>query len=231
MAALSRLRRPALRPGLPAAALAHAALLAWLASAAIRQFDPAPVVEQSIEVELRTPEEFEALTRPEPPVPLPSPAAPLTPPDSAAQPDMPAAPPPENPAPLQPGGMVRPRRMLSQRALADPRSREALALLPQLVPEDRVEQLCGVEAMGQIHDWRKELEPDRVTAYAMAETRLEGGVLKAEGAAFRSRRHWYALRFECTVSADLTRVTAFAFHVGEPIPAARWRALGLPAIH
>ena len=105
------------------------------------------------------------------------------------------------------------------------------ALLTRLAPDERVEQLCGLEAMGQIHDWQRDFEPDRVTAYARAATRLSGRVLTAEGAAFRSKRHWYGLRFACTVSADLKRVTAFAFHVGEPIPRERWEALGLPAVH
>nr|WP_282568372.1 DUF930 domain-containing protein [Bosea sp. ASV33] len=121
--------------------------------------------------------------------------------------------------------------MLSQRVLADPRSRETVALLPRLAPDERVEQLCGLEAMGQIHDWKRDFEPDRVTAYALSGTKLSGRVLTAEGAAFRSRRRWYGLRFACTVSPDLKRVTAFAFHVGEPIPRESWDALGLPAVH
>lgn len=237
MRAASRTRplRPA--PGLPAAAVLHAALIAWLASATIQQFDLAPIVEQSVEVELQTPEQFEALTRPKPPTPPP---APVQPPLEAAPP--PAAPPlstPEPPTPATPSpappvaadGMVHPPRMLSQRVLADPRSRDALAMLPRLAPDERVEQLCGLEAMGQIHDWQRHFEPDRVTAYALADTKRSGRILTAEGAAFRSKQHWYALRFACTVSPDLKRVTAFAFRVGEPIPQDRWKALGLPAVH
>ncbi|QEL26704.1 DUF930 domain-containing protein [Bosea sp. F3-2] len=127
--------------------------------------------------------------------------------------------------------MVRPRRLLSQQVLADPRSRDTLAMLPRLAPDERVEQLCGLEAMGQIHAWQHSYEPDRVSAYAMADTRYADRILRAEGAAFRSRRRWYGLRFECTLSADLKRVTAFAFQVGDPIPQARWQALGLPAVH
>lgn len=223
-------------PGLPIAAVLHAALLAWLASVAIQTFEIVPIVEQSVEVELQTPEEFEALTRPKPPpVVTPVPAAPALPEalpksdEPAPSPQPPAA--RAQPAPVEADGMIHPPRMLSQRVLADPRSRETVALLPRLAPEERVEQLCGLEAMGQIHDWQRDFEPDRVTAYARAGTKLSGRVLTAEGAAFRSRRRWYGLRFACTVSADLKRVTAFAFHVGEPIPRERWEALGLPAVH
>ncbi len=226
-------------PGLPIAVILHAALLAWLAAFAVRSFDLTPVTEQTVEVELQTPEEFEALTRPRPPpvvaAPAPAPAPPaLT--DASPKPNEPASPlqPPiasPPPAPVEADGMIHPPRMLSQRVLADPRSRETVALLPRLAPDESVEQLCGLEAMGQIHDWQRDFEPDRVTAYALASTKLSGRVLTAEGAAFRSKRRWYGLRFACTVSPDLKRVTAFAFHVGEPIPRERWEALGLPAVH
>lgn len=222
-------------PGLPVAAILHAALLAWLASVAIQTFESVPVTEQSVEVELQTPEEFEALTRPKPPPAAAAPAPPVLPDvppksDEPARSPQPFAPSPP-PTPVEADGMVHPPRMLSQRVLADPRSRETVALLPRLAPEERVEQLCGLEAMGQIRDWQRDFEPDRVTAYAQAGTKLSGRVLTAEGAAFRSKRHWYGLRFACTVSADLKRVTAFAFHVGEAIPRERWEALGLPALH
>ena len=234
MAIPARFSMPA--PGLPVAAILHAALLAWLASVAIQTFETAPIAEQSVEVELRTTEEFEALTRPKPPpVVAPVPAVPTLPeaipkPDEPAPSQQPATPSPRS-APVEADGMIHPPRMLSQRVLADPRSRETVAMLPKLALEERVEQLCGLEAMGQIHDWQRDFEPDRVTAYALAGTKLSGRVLTAEGAAFRSRRRWYGLRFACTVSPDLKRVTAFAFHVGEPIPRERWEALGLPAIH
>lgn len=234
MAVSARFSMPA--PGLPIAAILHAVLLAWLASVAIQTFETAPITEQSVEVELQTPEEFEALTRPKPPPAIaPTPAAPALreappKPDEPAPSPQPPVPRPQ-PAPVEADGMIHPPRMLSQRVLADPRSRETVAMLPRLAPEERVEQICGLEAMGQIHDWQRDFEPDRVTAYALAGTKLSGRVLTAEGAAFRSRRRWYGLRFACTVSPDLKRVTAFAFHVGEPIPRERWEALGLPAVH
>lgn len=218
-------------PGLPVAVLIHAALLAWLASVAVRQFAEMPVfVEQSVDVELQTPEQFEAMMRPPPApaaerVPVPVPQSSPTPPPA------PVPTPAERPLSSATDALLRPRRLLSQQVLADPRSRDTLAMLPRLAPDERVEQLCGLEAMGQIHAWQSGFEPDRVSAYATADTRYAGHVLRAEGAAFRSRRRWYGLRFECTISADLKRVTAFAFQVGEPIPQARWQALGLPVVH
>ncbi|WP_262329507.1 DUF930 domain-containing protein [Bosea sp. BH3] len=218
-------------PGLPAAALVHAALLAWLASVAVQQLTETPgVLEQSVDVELQTLEQFEALMRPPPLRPPPPPAASF--PESAlpapAPPATPAAPEPALP---QSDGMIRPRRLLSQQVLANALSRDALAMLPRLAPDERAEQLCGVEAMSQIHAWQSRYEPDRVTAYALAKTRFSGRELQAQGAAFRSRQRWYALSFTCSLSADLKRVSAFAFQVGEPIAPSRWEALGLPAVH
>lgn len=237
MAVVRRAGVSTLAPGLPIAVLLHVVLLAWLASFAIQSFESTPIAEQSVEVELQTQEEFEALTRPKPPpvAIVPAPAAPALP-EASVKPDEPAPSsqppvPSSQPAPAEADGMVHPRRMLSQRVLADPRSRETVALLPRLQPDERMEQLCGLEAMGQIHNWQRDFEPDRVTAYALSGTKLSGRVLTAEGAAFRSRRRWYGLRFACTVSPDLKRVTAFAFQVGEPILQERWDALGLPAVH
>jgi len=218
-------------PGLPTAALVHAALLAWLASVTVQQLTDLPAfIEQSIDVELQTSEQFEAMTRP--------PAAPAPLPRAAAAPDpilplpapvlTPAAPEPALP---QSDGMIRPRRLLSQQVLAHALSRDALAMLPRLAPDERAEQVCGVEAMSQIHAWQGSYEPDRVTAYALAATRFSGRELQAEGAAFRSGQRWYALNFTCTVSPDFKRVTDFAFHVGAPIAPSRWEALGLPAVH
>ncbi|CAM5198601.1 hypothetical protein BTHI11S_04432 [Bosea thiooxidans] len=228
MAVARRMRWALPDPGLPAAGIIHAALLAWLASVAVQRFDQPPAfVEQSVDVELQTPEQFEAMTRPPPPPPAPAVAPEPAPPPSVPPVPAPAAP----PVSAETSGLVRPRRLLSQQVLADPRSLDTRAMLPRLAPEERVEQLCGLEAMGQIHAWQARYEPDRVSAYATADTRYADRILRAEGAAFRSRRRWYGLRFECTISTDLKRVTAFAFRVGEPIPQARWQALGLPALH
>ena len=91
-------------PGLPVAVILHAGLLAWLAAFAVQSFDLAPVTEQSIEVELQTPEEFEALTRPRRPpiVAIPAPGAPGRP-DPHPHPPPPAAAVGGPPRPARPG--------------------------------------------------------------------------------------------------------------------------------
>ncbi|KGF66797.1 hypothetical protein LL06_26120, partial [Hoeflea sp. BAL378] len=117
----------------------------------------------------------------------------------------------------------------ASRILADPRSRQALLALRQLVPEERIIQLCNVEAMEQVHVFRPELAPDLVIAYAMADPVLAGLTLTAEGGALRSGRHWYRIGFACDVSADLETVTAFDFSLGARIPETDWAAHSLTA--
>jgi hypothetical protein len=225
--ALPQVRAPS--PGLPAAALLHLALLVLLALAVMPPHDNvAPLPENSVDVELLTPGQFQAAITPAP-VELPLPQTPPLPAQAPPEPPVAAQPEPEPPA--EPGAMIKARRLLSETALADPRSRQAREMLPRLAEDERVEQLCSIEAMSQIHAWKKEFEPDRLAAYAMADTRISGRILLAEGAAFRSKRRWYNLRFKCEFTSDRKRVAAFEFRVGEAVPSSQWEARGLPPVH
>ena len=210
---------------MPAALLLHALLLAALGLISMRPRTEAPDHPESrVDVELLTTGEFDAMIRPKPTEPLPvqPPAPPRTVPEQSAP--LPAPPP-------EPDGLIRASRLMAADALANPLSRQAREMLPLLAADERVEQLCGLEAMSQIHAWKGEFAPDRITAYARSEVRLSGRTLQAEGAVFRSGRRWYDLRFRCEFSPDRTRVVAFEFRVGEPVPRALWRQLNLPEIH
>jgi hypothetical protein len=204
------------RPALAGATLLHLLLLAALGSLSIRPLiEVAPQAETSVDVELLTPREFDAMTQSRP-VEAP-PSGPAVPSQSVE-----AAP------PAEPGGMVKASRMMATDALAHPLSRQTRETLPLLAADERVEQLCGLEAMSQIHAWKSDFEPDRVTAYARGATKLTGRILIAESAAFRSKRRWYDLRFRCELSPDQAAIVAFAFRVGEPVPRSQWAKLGLP---
>ncbi|CAM5212334.1 hypothetical protein BTHI11S_05964 [Bosea thiooxidans] len=166
------------------------------------------------------------MTRPPPPPPAPAVA-----PEPAPPPSVPPVPAPRGAAGLgRNERLVRPRRLLSQQVLADPRSLDTRAMLPRLAPEDIVEQLCGLEAMGQIHAWQARYEPDRVSAYATADTRYADRILRAEGAAFPQPAALEgALRMH-----DLDRPQAgdgLCLPGRRADPQARWQALGLPALH
>jgi hypothetical protein len=178
--------------------------------------EPPPV--ESIIVEFVSPAETEVArvgreTGEAPPIP---PSPPALPPPA----DLLAAPEP----------MLHATRILSEASLADPQNRLARQALRTLAGDERMEQLCGIEAMDQVHAWRDAFEPDRLVAYAMAPTFVSGNAIKADGAAFRSNRRWYNLRFRCELTPDRRKVAAFEFLVGDPIPADVWEAHNLPPI-
>ena len=68
--------------------------------------------------------------------------------------------------------MITARTLHSESVLANPRSRGAREALKTLEAGERIEQLCNLEAMSQIHAWKAEFEPDRVVAFALAGTKL-----------------------------------------------------------
>lgn len=153
------------------------------------------------------------------------------PPEPAAEPIPGGVPSAVAPRAAPPHDMIRPSRMLSERALADPRSRAARRALATLAGEERIAQLCDLEAMEQIHAWQPGYQPDRLVDYARADTRLRETTFTATGGAFRSHRTWYEVSFHCELDASLAKVVSFAFKVGEPIPREEWSALSLPARH
>lgn len=206
----------------------HAGLVAAVVLLALSSPLP-PVTENAVETEVISARDFDARYRPPPPsAPAPSAAA------SSGEPAAPAAaqPPPATPeavAPAGPPDMVRPSQMLSEQALGRPGSRGLRRELGRLVEEDRVAQLCNLEAMEQIHAWRRDFQPDRLVDYARSDTRMQDHTLIAQGGAFRSARNWYEVSYRCELDADLGKVVGFAFRVGSAIPREEWAADNLAA--
>jgi hypothetical protein len=179
---------------------------------------PAPLPIESIEVELIGPGEG-----------APTPSEPMEGAADRAAAREPPLPPSDDPGPAT-DTMVRATRLYSGTALADPRNRLAAAALGTLAPADRMEQLCGIEAMDQVHAWKNTFDPERLVAHAFAATTIDGNVMHAEGATFRSHGRWFALRFDCELSADHKSVVSFAFEVGDSVPTEEWEAHNLPAL-
>jgi hypothetical protein len=126
------------------------------------------------------------------------------------------------------GVMVQAKQYFSSKILADPRSKDALIKLRQLATDERITQLCNVEAMEQVHQWNGRFEPDLLVAYATADTKLSGLILEANGGALRSKRHWYNIKFKCEVAPNMEKVVAFEFAVGEQVPENEWENHFLP---
>ncbi|WP_246546592.1 DUF930 domain-containing protein [Ancylobacter defluvii] len=233
LSALDALRpRPPVRRGGVAARLAGALALHLVALAAALLVGAAPFVDlqegPAVETEVISARDFDAQRGIAP--------APTDPSLAAAPEAVPGTPPagptlPPAAAPAKPDDMIRPTRMLSAQALADPRSRATRRALATLAEEERIAQLCDLEAMEQIHAWRPSYQPDRLVDYARADTRMRGNSLIAGGGAFRSGLKWYEVSFSCELDGSLRQVVGFAFKVGAPIPRQDWTALALPAVH
>jgi hypothetical protein len=199
----------------------HIVLVAAFSLPLVDHRIPAPV--KSVAVEILTSAQFHALVRPKTAISAPD--------DSGSRP----APPPsgENPSPDTPSPpsstTIQPTEMLSQRDLALSQSWQAVEAMKAMSDGDRIDQLCGIEASAQIHAWRNEYQPERLVSFAMSDTRMDGDMLVAEGAAFRSRESWYRLKFRCGLTPDHTR--AFEFQVGTPVPREEWEERNLAAVH
>jgi hypothetical protein len=100
-------------------------------------------------------------------------------------------------------------------------AREALDGLP---PDKRLAQTCNIEAVGQVGSMGRGFAPDAVIAEAFSPAVISGTRLVANGAIFRSAEKWYALAFDCTLSGDLTAVTAFSFRLGPDVTSVVARA-------
>lgn len=120
--------------------------------------------------------------------------------------------------------MIRPDHLYSGRMLADPRSAPARRKMATFAPDERVVQLCNLEALEQVHRWKASLDPDLLSPYATADLKQSGHSIEADGGAFRAGNHWFAIRFTCRVADDYGSVAAFAFKVGDEIPREKWAA-------
>lgn len=223
--------------GVPGSALLHLAVLLALASfgsALLRDSGGGAAVE----TEVISSAEFDRLSGRQPPAdtaPAPTEPAPvaageplpatLPQPGASTGPSQPASP---VERPLE-DGFQHPQRMLSERALDRPGSRGVRRELARLSEDDRIAQLCDLEAMEQIAASGRSFNPDRLVDYARADTHMRGDTLIASGAAFRSHGVWQAVEFRCGLDPERRKVASFAFKVGAPIPREEWAALSLPA--
>lgn len=209
--------------------LAFAAVIAWPVA---KTLSPPPP--RSIAVEIISEAAFAAVTR-RPVVAPPQPA--LTAPEQpaaapfAADEATPNPPKADETSPTD--GIFSPTlhatALYSSAVLKDPANRQVRIALPTLSPDERITQLCNIEALEQIRIARPSPFPDALVAPALAETNIHEATLVATGAAFRSGRAWFKAQYTCTVGADLESVTAFDFALGPPIPEAEWDSHGLNA--
>lgn len=220
-----------LAAGTAASVLVHGLLLAsLLVLTPLKQLVVPPPA--AVTVEIVTPDQFAVLTRPVPA------AAPTPPPIEAAAPIARSPTPPASERlPTSPPGLpsavgdgtVRATHFYANGILNEPGMEHIRRAFGTLAGSEKLVQLCNIEGLEQIRRAEPGYDPDTLVPYAMADMQTAGLTLKAAGAAFRSRRKWYGVSFQCTVAADLAGVTAFEFRLGQPIPEDQWEDHNLNA--
>jgi hypothetical protein len=200
---------------LPSLAL-HAIVLVALAWVTVgRPIMPRPV--RPIEVEIIDQQLYEDAFE----VPPEVTETPLAAPTPAEEPE--AVP----PAPAD--DMMAATELFASRILSDPQNKQVRDTLPLLENSERIIQLCAIEGLEQLHRARPLALPDSIAPHAFAPTNLQGLTVDAQGAAFRQERRWYGLRFRCTVTPDITAVSAYRYAIGDPVPESEWEAHDLIA--
>ncbi len=126
-------------------------------------------------------------------------------------------------------GMIEATQLLAGGIIRDPANREVRETLPRLDLYERITQLCNIEGLEQLRLAKPGSLPDALVPTAFEETSIVDGVMVASKGAFRDGREWFAVSFECAVSADLESVRAFRFKAGPAIPRDEWEERNLIA--
>lgn len=197
--------------GTIASLCAHALLIALIPLLATSRPIPPPPPAQAVEVQLVSPTELEPIAPLEAPV--------LAAPQAEAE--------PAEAAPVPQSGPIEATQFFAGKVLAE--DKKIAAALPTLGNDERIVQLCNIEALEQIKAAKPDFAPDTLVAYAFGDMNVAAGVLTAPGAAFRSRRRWWAISLRCAVALTYTAVTAFEFTLGDEIPETEWDAHFLTA--
>ncbi|POF32423.1 DUF930 domain-containing protein [Roseibium marinum] len=115
--------------------------------------------------------------------------------------------------------------------LSDPRSSQARQALTSVTEDDRVEQLCALEAMEQVRHALPDFRPTRLMPHARRNSFRKDDAVFAPAGALRSNRIWYEIAYKCRLDASGSAIIGFEYALGAPIVRALWDELGLAAIH
>lgn len=99
--------------------------------------------------------------------------------------------------------------------------------LMKLDPVERAHQACVIKGLEALRRDKRLVKADRLQPDTFKRAQFNGNVVTAKGAAVRSREHWFALSFECTVSDDQMKALAFTYTLGDEIPPETWETVGL----
>jgi hypothetical protein len=100
--------------------------------------------------------------------------------------------------------------------------------MKKLDPEERAHQACILKGLAAVRADKKLPGADRMKTSIFGRAQfVDGTQVKAKGGAVRAKDHWYALKFDCVVTADQMTATSFRYELGQEIPKTEWEDLGL----
>ncbi len=100
-------------------------------------------------------------------------------------------------------------------------------VLRKLDPEERAHQVCTVLGVDKVRKDKALPHADRIQSGALDSAKFTGTRVTTIGGAVRADHRWYRLSFDCTVTADQMKATAFTYKIGPEIPRNKWEDIGL----
>jgi hypothetical protein len=100
--------------------------------------------------------------------------------------------------------------------------------LMKLDPEERAHQACIIKGLDKIVADKTLPGADRMKTGVLGTAKFIAGTrVTTVGGAVRAKHKWYRLSFDCTVTADQMKATAFTYKIGAEIPKETWEEIGL----
>jgi hypothetical protein len=100
-------------------------------------------------------------------------------------------------------------------------------VLRKLAPEERAHQACTLLGVDKVRKDKTLPHADRMKTSVLGRAKFTGTHVTADGGAVRANHRWYRLKFDCTVTPDQMKATAFTYKIGPEIPRDKWAEIGL----
>ncbi len=97
----------------------------------------------------------------------------------------------------------------------------------KLAPEERAHQACILLGVDKIRKDKALPRADRMEASVRGDAKFTGTRVTSTDGAVRANHLWYHLKFDCTVTANQMKATAFNYTLGSAIPREKWDDIGL----
>lgn len=113
-------------------------------------------------------------------------------------------------------------QIYSKDAFSNPHIKQALG---RLSVDERISQICSIEALEQIRRNKPNAFPDLLASVGAV---IDGTSFIVKNGAYRSGGLWYEIAIDCLVNDDAMAVIKFSYHLGKAIPKSEWANRKLP---